>query len=149
MSYFLWFFMIEEAIRVFCHWLPSVEGRDALLMSKKAKAKAVARGKTVRKKQTKSSRAGLVFPVSRVYKQLREGKYAERVSLGAPVYCAAVLEYLCAELLEAAGNGAHASLCCCVCFIKPPVTISANASILATYSSRFATTTSWTDCSKM
>ena len=30
-----------------------------------------------------------------------------RVSVAAPVYCTAVLEYLCAELMELAGNAAR------------------------------------------
>ena len=47
-------------------------------------------------------RAGLTFPVGRIGRYLRRGK--DRVGAGAPVFCAAVLEYLTAELLELAGN---------------------------------------------
>jgi len=57
--------------------------------------------------QTRSFRAGLQFPVGRVHRHLREGRYAERVGAGAPVYLAAVLEYLAAEILELAGNASR------------------------------------------
>jgi histone H2A len=59
------------------------------------------------KSKTRSSRAGLQFPVGRLHRLLRKGHYAERVGSGAPVYLAAVLEYLSAEILELAGNAAR------------------------------------------
>lgn len=57
--------------------------------------------------QSRSSKAGLAFPVGRVHRLLRKGHYAQRVGAGAPVYLAAVLEYLAAEILELAGNAAR------------------------------------------
>jgi histone H2A len=59
------------------------------------------------KSTTRSSRAGLQFPVGRVHRHLRDGRYAARVGAGAPVYMAAVLEYLAAEILELAGNASR------------------------------------------
>jgi histone H2A len=56
---------------------------------------------------TSSSKAGLQFPVGRIGRYLRQGKFATRMGAGAPVYLAAVLEYLCAEILELAGNAAR------------------------------------------
>lgn len=64
-------------------------------------------GKAKGKSKTRSSRAGLQFPVGRIHRLLRKGNYAERVGAGAPVYLAAVLEYLAAEVLELAGNAAR------------------------------------------
>ncbi|KAL8212949.1 UNVERIFIED_CONTAM: hypothetical protein K2H54_059733 [Gekko kuhli] len=64
-------------------------------------------GKTRAKAKSRSSRAGLQFPVGRVHRLLRKGHYAERIGGGAPVYLAAVLEYLTAEILELAGNAAR------------------------------------------
>ncbi|KAI9100418.1 histone-fold-containing protein [Phlyctochytrium arcticum] len=57
--------------------------------------------------KSRSSRAGLQFPVGRIHRLLRKGNYAQRVGAGAPVYLAAVLEYLAAEILELAGNAAR------------------------------------------
>ncbi|CAG5092678.1 Similar to Histone H2A (Platynereis dumerilii) [Cotesia congregata] len=64
-------------------------------------------GKVKGKSKTRSSRAGLQFPVGRIHRMLRKGNYAERVGAGAPVYLAAVMEYLAAEVLELAGNAAR------------------------------------------
>ncbi|XP_067883973.1 histone H2AX-like [Heterodontus francisci] len=64
-------------------------------------------GKARAKAKSRSSRAGLQFPVGRVHKLLRKGNYAERVGAGAPVFLASVLEYLIAEILEVAGNAAR------------------------------------------
>ncbi|KAF6163013.1 hypothetical protein GIB67_021162 [Kingdonia uniflora] len=60
-----------------------------------------------KKATSRSSKAGLQFPVGRIARFLKAGKYAERVGAGAPVYLAAVLEYLAAEVLELAGNAAR------------------------------------------
>ncbi|KAF9239877.1 histone-fold-containing protein [Melanogaster broomeanus] len=70
---------------------------------KSSGGKAGAEGKT----QSRSAKAGLQFPVGRVHRLLKKGNYAQRVGAGAPVYLAAVLEYLAAEILELAGNAAR------------------------------------------
>lgn len=56
---------------------------------------------------SKSTKAGLQFPVGRIARFMKEGKYSDRIGAGAPVYLAAVLEYLAAEVLELAGNAAR------------------------------------------
>ena len=64
-------------------------------------------GKAKGEKVTRSKKAGLQFPVGRIHRMLRKGLYAERIGAGAPVYLAAVMEYLAAEVLELAGNAAR------------------------------------------
>jgi len=75
-------------------------------MSGKGKGGRTGASKKV-KGTTKSAKAGLQFPVGRIARFLKKGRYAKRVGAGAPVYLAAVLEYLTAEILELAGNAAR------------------------------------------
>ena len=65
------------------------------------------RGKAKGQSVSRSSKAGLQFPVGRIHRHLRNGNFADRIGAGAPVYLAAVLEYLSAEVLELAGNAAR------------------------------------------
>ncbi|URD88502.1 hypothetical protein MUK42_26893 [Musa troglodytarum] len=44
------------------------------------------------KSVSRSQKAGLQFPVGRIARFLKAGRYAERVGAGAPVYLSAVLE---------------------------------------------------------
>ena len=53
--------------------------------------------------------------VGRIHRILRKGHYCDRIGGGAPVYLAAVLEYLAAEVLEL-GKCVSDSLWTCECF---------------------------------
>ncbi|KAL7003399.1 hypothetical protein U1Q18_004555, partial [Sarracenia purpurea var. burkii] len=55
------------------------------------------RGGESKKSVSKSIKAGLQFSVGRIGRYLRKGRYAQRMGFGAPIYLAAVLEYLAAE----------------------------------------------------
>lgn len=63
-----------------------------------AKRGAKKGGKTI----SGSARAGVTFPVGRLARLMRQGRYSERLGKSAAVFMAAVLEYVVTEVLELA-----------------------------------------------
>ncbi|XP_065770979.1 histone H2A-Bbd type 1-like [Muntiacus reevesi] len=61
------------------------------------------------KRHSRSTRAELQFPVSRVDRLLRERQFASRLNSATPVFLTAVLEYLTANILDLAGKEASAN----------------------------------------
>ena len=57
--------------------------------------------------KTSSARAGIIFPVARVNRRFKTGRYAKRVGPSSGAFTAAVLEYLTIEVLELAGGVAQ------------------------------------------
>jgi histone H2A len=101
-------------------------GEKKVTVAKKTVPRTGGKSGEKKKQTSRSNRAGLQFPVGRIHRLLRKGNYADRVGAGgflpfffvffykyyfiyipAPVYLAAVLEYLTAEVLELAGNAAR------------------------------------------
>ena len=64
----------------------------------------MAKGGEKKKSKSRAEKAGIVFPVSKFNRHLRESGRTKRVGAGAPVYLAAVLEYAAAEILELSGQ---------------------------------------------
>ena len=60
-----------------------------------------------KKAVTGHENAGLLFSVGRVSRYLKQGRYSDRFGRGGAVFLAGVLEYLCNEVLELAGNAAE------------------------------------------
>ena len=95
---------MREAARTAPHPLPRINNPfPPLLLPPGGRGKKAAGTKAT----SRSAKAGLQFPVGRVARYLRKARVAARVGAGAPVYLAAVLEYLAAEILELAGNAAR------------------------------------------
>ncbi|XP_058931800.1 histone H2A type 1-A-like [Kogia breviceps] len=72
-------------------------------MCRRGKRGGKARGNA----KSRLSGGGLQFPVGRIQCLLRKGNYAERVGAASPVYMAAVLEFLTAQILELAGSASR------------------------------------------
>lgn len=73
-----------------------------------AKSTKSPKGKVGSKKRAAAvsgaARAGIVFAPARCTRLLRQGRYSERMSTGAGAYMAGVLQYVCEELCELAGD---------------------------------------------
>eukprot|EP00209_Acetabularia_acetabulum_P002167 EC097382.1.p2 GENE.EC097382.1~~EC097382.1.p2 ORF type:complete len:139 (+),score=13.79 EC097382.1:67-483(+) len=75
------------------------------LAGKGAKGTMMDKNRDKRRAMSRSSKAGLQFPVGRLHCLLKGRVTGNgRVGATAAVYTAAILEYLCAEVLELAGN---------------------------------------------
>jgi histone H2A len=93
---------VSEATKAVQKFTSADDGADTPKGSGKGKGKG---GRGDKKKNTSdSSKAGLQFPVGRIRRHMRKSRVAPRIGRGAPVYLAAILEYLTAEILELAGN---------------------------------------------
>lgn len=68
------------------------------------------RGGEKKKSVSRSVKAGLQFPVGRIARYLKKGRYSQRVGTGAPVYLAAVMEYLAAEVIRSRFSSSVSSL---------------------------------------
>ncbi|KAJ3016016.1 hypothetical protein HKX48_004272 [Thoreauomyces humboldtii] len=82
------------------------EGKALLKTSGRIRGPRTSRG-PAGAQVSRATRAGLQFPVGRINRFLKKGRFAARIGSGAPIYLAAVLEYLTAEVLELAGNAAR------------------------------------------
>ena len=64
-------------------------------------------GESNKEHKSRSSRCDLIFPVGRIHRYYKQGKYSTNLGIGAGVYTAAVLEYITTEILDLAGKAAE------------------------------------------
>lgn len=64
-------------------------------MSGKGKALEKTPGAKLSAHVTKS---GMLFPVGRIHRHMKEGRYSHRIGVGSAIYISAVLEYLASEV---------------------------------------------------
>lgn len=57
-----------------------------------------------KKSTSKASKAGLLFPVPKINKRMGKSGWTERVGGTAPIWVAAVVEYIAGEIVQAAGE---------------------------------------------
>ena len=93
--------------RICLHASTLTKQDHAAMSNSPTKTKTKTTSKVKSKTKSRTARAGLQFPVGRIHRYLRKGNYSARIGSGAPVYLAAVIEYLTAEILELAGNAAR------------------------------------------
>jgi len=72
--------------------------------AKAPKAESDESSVTTKKSVSKSQKAGLTFPVSRFNRYLKTKSGVKRIGGSAPVYLAAVVEYITSEIMEVSGN---------------------------------------------
>lgn len=77
-----------------------------LLVHLQAAAMSSRGGKKKSTKTSRSAKAGVIFPVGRMLRYIKKGHPKYRIGVGAPVYMAAVLEYLTGEYARAPGDTA-------------------------------------------
>lgn len=56
------------------------------------------------KRHSRTKRSGLKLPVGRIHRYLINGNFANRIGNGAPIYLAAVIEYLLVELIDSSAT---------------------------------------------
>nr|KAJ0211258.1 hypothetical protein LSAT_V11C400160520 [Lactuca sativa] len=84
------------------------KGGKGLLAGKTPAAAAANRDKDKKRPISRSTRAGLQFPLGRIHRHFKTRTSANgRVGATAALYSAAILEYLTAEVLELAGNASN------------------------------------------
>jgi hypothetical protein len=77
-------------------------------VSGKSKSGKAAGGDSASKSQSRSSKAGLQFPVGRIHRLLKKGNYAQRVGAGAPGVSSLFVDI--GSILDSPSNSVP---CCC------------------------------------